>query len=197
MSFSTEPMTNDESTLIRQALAGSREAFGELVRSHHAAVRWQLARVIQDLATVDDLAQEVFLEAYERLDSFQGSGSLRGWLGGIARNKAKEFVRNDTRRKAREQGTMARQLAQWRLDQLESRPEEAEEFELLSRALKGCIAALAPRSRQLVEAHYFEASSLESLGRQQGRSGGSIRMMLFRIRKALAECVRSQLPEEG
>ncbi len=197
MSISTHQLeTKDEEALIRQAITGSRDAFALLVRSHQAAVRWQLSRSLRNPAAVDDVAQEVFLHAYQNLASYRGAGSLRSWLSGIARNKAKQFIRTDIRRKERETGALAVQLAKWRLDRLEANSGHGDEFEQTIQTLRECIKALAPKSRRVLEDHYFRSQTLESLGEQQGRSGGAVRMMLFRIRKALGECIREKLPGE-
>jgi RNA polymerase sigma-70 factor (ECF subfamily) len=121
--------TYDEAGVVRQAAAGSADAFALVVRRHHAAVRWCLARSIRDPSTVDDLAQEVFLAAHQRLAEYRGSGSLRSWLLGIARNMAKQHLRTECRRRARETGSLAVQLARWRLDRLENELVDREDQE--------------------------------------------------------------------
>ncbi|HAN99644.1 MAG TPA: hypothetical protein DCQ98_20440 [Planctomycetaceae bacterium] len=190
MSLSFDPSVTDDSTLIRLALAGSRAAFEGLVRAHHGAVRWQLLRTLRDAAAADDLAQEVFLHAFRHLDRFRGDESIRPWLIGIARNKAKEFVRAEVRRKGREQGPLAMLLARWRAERLEEGTDEAEEYERNLARLRDCIGALAPRSRQVIEEHYFRSRTLESLGQTWGCTGGALRMLLLRIRKTLGECLQ-------
>lgn len=183
----------DESELIRLCLAGQAEAFAVFVRRHQAAVRWALARYVREPATVDDLAQEVFLQAHQGLTEFRGSASPRAWLLGIARNLAKQHLRTESRRKAREQGPLAVKIAQWRLDRLERTPEDLAEQESLFSALWECLGNLAPGTRQAVEDHYFAGRTLESIARQQGRSAGAVRMMLLRVRQALAECIRQKV----
>ena len=98
----------EEAVLLRQAAGGSREAFALLVRLHQAAVRWCLVRYVRDPATADDLAQEVFLAAYQNLATCRSAGSLRGWLLGIARNVAIQHVRSESRRRLRERGRWQR-----------------------------------------------------------------------------------------
>lgn len=72
--------------LVKAAAAGSREAFDELVRRHHAAML-TLARVLtggrQD---ADDLAQEVFVRAWRSLRGFRGDSAFRTWLHRVAIN---------------------------------------------------------------------------------------------------------------
>ncbi len=184
---------SEEVVLLRQAASGSNEAFAQLVRMHQAAVRWYLLRGLRDPAAADDLAQEVFLVAYQNLATCRSEAGLRAWLLGIARNMAAQHIRGESRRRARERGPLAAQLAQWRLEQLENDPGEGIEHERKLAALRGCMQMLSSETRQAVEEHYFQKQSAEAIGRQRGRSAGSVRMMLLRVRKALAECIRKKL----
>lgn len=196
MSISSESLKADEETLIRLAAAGSKEAFAQLVRAHQAAVRWCLLRLLRDQSAVDDVAQEVFIDAYQKLSELRSGGSLRPWLIGICRNKAKEYIRALLRRKSREQGAIVQQMALWRMERLESTEAHGDDFEWTLAALRECIERLAPKSRDLVDEHYFQSITLEVLAKRQGSTGGAVRMLLFRVRKALGECLRKKLPEE-
>ncbi|MGO9113063.1 MAG: RNA polymerase sigma factor [Thermoguttaceae bacterium] len=183
----------EEAVLLQQAASGSPEAFARLVRVHQAAVRWYLVRSVRDPATADDLAQDVFLAAYRNLATCRSAESLRGWLLGIARNLAIQHVRTEARRRLRERGPLATQMAQWRIEQLKQDPEDSLEHERELGALRNCIEHLAPESRRVVEEHYFHRQTVESIAQRQGRGAGAVRMMLLRIRKTLNECIGKNL----
>jgi len=183
----------EEAELLRQAAGGSPQAFALLVRLHQAAVRWCVVRYVRDPATADDLAQEVFLAAYQNLAACRSAESLRGWLLGIARNMAVQHVRGEARRRLREKGPLATQLAQWRIEQLEQDPEAGLDHERNLATLRNCVEHLAPESRRVVEEHYFHRQTVESIAQRQGRGAGAVRMMLLRIRKALGECIQKNL----
>jgi len=188
---------SEEAGLVQQAATGSREAFALLVRLHQAAVRWCLVRYVRDPATADDLAQEVFLAAYQNLSACRSAGSLRGWLMGIARNMAMQHVRTESRRRARERGSLSTQLAQWRIEQWEQDPQDGLDHERQFETLRHCLEHLAPESRRVVEEHYFQRQTVESIAQRQGRGAGAVRMMLLRIRKTLGECLRQNLRQQG
>ena len=182
---------HEDLELARQA-AGSKEAFAQLVRRHQASVRAFLARYVPCPETADDLAQDVFLYAYQHLANFRGDGGLEAWLLGIARNKAKQHLRADVRRRERETGTLAVQLARWRLDRLE---QDEDDREQTFRVLQACIERLAPESRRLVEEHYFAQQTLESIAKRRNKSGGALRMTLLRVRQALSRCIQKHKAE--
>jgi RNA polymerase sigma-70 factor (ECF subfamily) len=70
--------------LCAQALTGDRAAFGELVRRHGSAVRGLLRRMGAAPTEADDIAQDAFLAAFERIADFRGEGTFAGWVKRIA-----------------------------------------------------------------------------------------------------------------
>ncbi|KQS56465.1 RNA polymerase subunit sigma-70 [Brevundimonas sp. Leaf363] len=70
--------------LAALAAAGGRREFGELVRRHGSAVRGLLRRMGAEPALADDVAQDAFLQAFEKCSEFRGDGPFAGWLKRIA-----------------------------------------------------------------------------------------------------------------
>lgn len=70
--------------LCARAVTGERAAFGELVRRHGSAVRGLLRRMGAAPAEADDLAQDAFVSAFERITDFRGEGTFAGWVKRIA-----------------------------------------------------------------------------------------------------------------
>ena len=70
--------------LCSHAATGERRAFGELVRRHGSAVRGVLRRMGAQGAEADDVAQDAFLAAFERIAEFRGEGTFAGWVKKIA-----------------------------------------------------------------------------------------------------------------
>lgn len=70
--------------LAALAAAGGRQAFGELVRRHGSAVRGLLRRMGAEPATADDVAQDAFIQAFERCAEFRGEGTFAAWVKRIA-----------------------------------------------------------------------------------------------------------------
>ena len=70
--------------LCGYAAAGERRAFGELVRRHSSGVRQLLRRMGAQPAESDDVAQDAFLAAFERIAEFRGDGTFAGWIKRIA-----------------------------------------------------------------------------------------------------------------
>lgn len=70
--------------LAASAAAGGRREFGELVRRHGSAVRGLLRRMGAQPALADDIAQDAFIQAFERCAEFRGEGTFAAWVKRIA-----------------------------------------------------------------------------------------------------------------
>jgi RNA polymerase sigma-70 factor (ECF subfamily) len=70
--------------LCSLAATGERRSFGELVRRHGSAVRGVLRRMGAQGAEADDVAQDAFLTAFERISEFRGEGTFAAWVKKIA-----------------------------------------------------------------------------------------------------------------
>jgi len=95
-----EPETNDAED-VRRTLTGDREAFGRLFDRHARSVRSVVAAVSCDFQAVEDMTQETFLRAHQRLATLKDPAAFRGWIHGIARLVAKEGWRQHTRHQER------------------------------------------------------------------------------------------------
>lgn len=84
--------------LVERVKSGNRGAFSELVKRHQRSVLRLSLRFVKDMDTAEDVTQEAFIKAYEKLNSFEGRASFKSWLFQIAvntaRNKLREWKRD-------------------------------------------------------------------------------------------------------
>jgi len=74
----------DNELVARAVSAQDTAAFGELVRRHQSHVRNFLRKLSGDYTLADDLAQDCFIHAWEKLQTYSGRGSFIGWLLKVA-----------------------------------------------------------------------------------------------------------------
>ena len=180
-------IVEDSPSLVRKALNGSSQAFGELVRLHQSNIRLFLARFTNDAAVVDDLAQEVFLTAFRKLSDFRNESKVSTWLFGIAKNKALHYLRSESRRKSKEKKSFDAALLSWQAQALE--PETENDQDTFLEWLDECVSQLGPAGKEVIEQYYFQGKSSDEVGKQLNKGSGAIRMMLVRIRRALLKCL--------
>jgi RNA polymerase sigma-70 factor (ECF subfamily) len=87
-------LATEDSALVAAVLRKDRKATAEFVaRYADDLYRYLRSRLAPSYDQVDDLVHEVFLAAWESLPGYQGTGSLRAWVMGIARHKVEDFYR--------------------------------------------------------------------------------------------------------
>jgi RNA polymerase sigma factor (sigma-70 family) len=164
--------------LAALAAAGDRAAFGELVRRHGSTVRGLLRRMGAEPSLADDLAQDAFLAAFERIVEFRGDGTFSAWVRRIA---ARLYVRR-WRKEMRLEG----------LD--EDRREEASggEASAASRIdLDEALKALGATERMCISLCYgaglSHAEAAEALNAPLGTVKSHVKRGLDKLRVRLAQ----------
>lgn len=83
--------------LVEEVKAGNRRSFSEIVKRHQKGLLRMCLRFVKDLDTAEDVVQESFIKAYEKLHSFEGRASFKSWLFQIAVNSARNRIRDSRR----------------------------------------------------------------------------------------------------
>lgn len=165
--------------LAARAAAGGSQAFGELVRRHGSAVRGVLRRMGADHASADDIAQDAFLVAYERVAEFRGEGTYAGWVKRIA---ARLYLKRKTR-EARQ--ALVREPA---LDEEPSGHGEA--FAVGRMDLDEALKALSPAEQLCVSLCYgaglSHSEAAEALDTPLGTVKSHVKRGLDKLRSRLA-----------
>jgi RNA polymerase sigma-70 factor, ECF subfamily len=99
MSRSRNPRRRGDAALLRAIDRGDQAALAELFRRHWPAIHRAAWLVTHDAQAAEDIAQEAFLAALQRLDSFDRGRPFRPWLHRIVVNRAVDFVRARTARR--------------------------------------------------------------------------------------------------
>lgn len=95
---STQPENSDEVLVVR-AQAGDREAFGELIRRRQKKILNLCYRLIGESRTAEELAADVFAEAYRSLRRFHRKAKFETWLYRIALNLNFHYLRSQQRKR--------------------------------------------------------------------------------------------------
>src|SRR4029078_10457403 len=83
--------------LVRRAQAGDTHAFGELVERNRRAVCRAAVAAVGSATEADDVAQEAFVTAFQKIEGFRGEASFRTWLLSITWGKAIDRRKSVTR----------------------------------------------------------------------------------------------------
>lgn len=80
--------------LVEKVKAGDKRSFSELVKRHQRSILRMSLRFVKDMDVAEDVTQEAFIKAYEKLHSFEGRASFKSWLFQIAVNTARNKLRD-------------------------------------------------------------------------------------------------------
>ena len=166
-----------DAALAAQAAAGDREAFGALVQRHQAAVRRLTRAVTGNVHDADDAAQDAFLSALDRLETYDPSRPFGPWLMRIATNASIDLVR----RRAVRRSDALDERAPARGPSPASDAEAAE----IRQRLGVALAALPERQRVAVTLFDVEGYSHAEIAAVLEIPEGTVRSDVFHARRAL------------
>jgi RNA polymerase sigma-70 factor (ECF subfamily) len=173
-----DPTTEDA---LRKARDGDADAYGVVVRATQARLRAFIAGYVPRADWVDEIAQQAFVSAYRSLADFAPGTDFPAWLRAIAYNHLRAELEKAGRRR-RIEAACAAELVR-RLEQ------DSPRDDALVDALRDCVGALPPTSREIVQRYYADAAPLAEIGKSLGRDASSLKVTLFKIRARLRDCV--------
>jgi len=168
------PATGDAAELILKTT----------IRENQGAIYGYLRSRLSQPADAEDLTQEVFLRWYLSRDRFDESHKVRPWLLGIARNVLLEHLKHLQNRKEVAWTELCLQLEQI----TDFKDDDDRYVEVLPR-LPACLEELGPSARQALTLRYQSNLGLAEIAEKLGRSEGAVKLLMFRARQALKECL--------
>jgi RNA polymerase sigma-70 factor (ECF subfamily) len=165
--------------VVRRAQAGDQEAFGDLYRAHAGRVYALCLRLEADAARAEELTQDVFVRAWERLGSYRGESAFGTWLFRLAVNVVLGDRRSAWRRSKR--------LLVTDDPGAYERPSDLSHGPNLD--LEQAIASLPPGARTVFVLHDVEGYTHDEIAGISGIAEGTSKAQLFRARRLLREAL--------
>jgi RNA polymerase sigma factor (sigma-70 family) len=173
-----------DNSLIKRILAGNHEACVELIRQYHAPIYRLLLHLSRDSHLAEDLAQETFLAAWAKIESFNAASSLNTWLHAIAYRK---FI--DSRRRHSRTVTTQGDASVEQVQAHTPNPYDSALASEESHRLYHALDCLKPADRDVVVLHFLQGLSYEELAAVLGQPTGTVkwrtRLALEKLRSAL------------
>jgi RNA polymerase sigma-70 factor (ECF subfamily) len=182
---------SEEELIQAFAFEETREAaFEEVVRRYYSQVRRWIYRWVQSPEIAEELTQETFLAAWEKLHTFRGEAKLSTWLYTIARRKAFAYLRKDP----------ARQWIPWPMMEEGEVWDPAAEadvpYERLFRELEAVQATLTPIQQKVYRAVWEEGRPYKDIASELGLRPNTIKAHVYHIRQRLWKFLRPWLGED-
>lgn len=182
----------DELQLIRDALAGDRAAFDELVRLKRERVVRTAFQVTGDLDDAMDVAQGVFVKLWQGLDRYDAGRRFDTWLYRVTVNAAIDFIRG------RGPKGMIQPLPDDPSDlaaDVRSGIEERLDLGALQQAFSRLAGSLAPKQRVAFVLREIEGLGTAEVARVMGVAESTVRNHLFQARRTLRAAILRDYPQ--
>jgi RNA polymerase sigma-70 factor, ECF subfamily len=187
----------DDTILIREAQAGNRTAFEELVRHYDQAVLRLALHLTGSEADAQDIYQEAFLKAYRSVGKFRFECSFYTWLYRIVTNLCLDHLRRKQVRKedapvvTDSEGEEYSVIDQVADDRAHSNPEHDLIRRELGKRINAALAKLSGRERVVFELKHYQGLKLRTIGEMLNTTEETAKNTLFRatqkLRASLAE----------
>ena len=167
--------------LVLEARTGSQFAFERLYERYVGRVTAIARQWLKNDAAAQELVQEVFLQAYLKLDQRETPEAFGGWIAMIARRMALNSLGRQKQAVATEPEILEATCAQI------SSPDEGVLADEAKEQLRAGLSRLGKLDRKTLEAFYFEGQSLVEMAEAFDAPVGTIKRRLHVARKRLAQ----------
>jgi len=173
-----EAVSEEDQQDIADSLAGNGEGYARLVRRYQDKVAAQMWRFTRDAVILDQLVQDVFVEAYLSLKGFRGRAPFLHWLRRVATRVGFRYWKSRARKEEREEALKETIL------NLNAAPETLTPVEAAD-TLYRLLGKLPPADRLVLTLFYFEQCDLNEISARAGWNRALVKVRLHRARKKL------------
>ncbi len=179
------PRDND---IIRRVMGGDLDAFEILVKRYKHMV-FGIVKKHVPISDIDETSQDVFIRAYQSLNTFKGHGGFKSWLSAIAVRTCYDFWRKHYRSREWPVSTLSASSRKWMnavlseksMQAFRSRQAHREAIEVL----RWMLDRLSAEDRMVIELVFLEGLSIKETARLLGWSVSKVKIRSYRSRKKM------------
>ena len=178
-------MKNSDSQLIQSILDGDEAAFAELVEKYQKQVHALVWRKIGDFHIAEEITQDTFLKAYQKLGTLKKPQRFASWLYVIATNRCSTWLRKKHLRRQLLEGMDVAQPEKVTYSEHVVVENEQITIETQRDVVKKLLAKLGESERTVMTLHYFGEMSCAEIGAFLGVSANTVKSRLHRAQQRL------------
>ncbi len=172
--------------LVEATLAGDDDAFAELARRHKSRIFGVAARFARDAAELEDICQDVFVQAYFKLRQYRRDSPFEHWVLRITTHKCYDYLRKRRRNEAAL--SVDAMLESGHEPSAPGPPAPHPDLERLHAAL----AELSPKERLVITLLELEERSVREITGLTGWSTANVKVRAFRARAVLRKLMENK-----
>ena len=163
----------------------------ELMTKHQRAVYGFIFAMVGNAADADDVLQNTYFVMWKKRADFHGQGNFLTWACSFA--KLQVFTHRK-KHKRHKQTALEEEVLEAIASEVERQFDDRDERLV---ALRGCLASLPERQRELLKLRYFQSKTSAAIADIRDTSENVIHVTMHRIRKALLRCIRTKMSAAG
>ena len=173
--------------LIRKVLSGDDEAFNTLVQKYQSSVHALVWRKIGDFHYAEEITQDTFLQAYQKLSTLRDPNQFAGWLYVIANRLCIAWIRQQRPTMQSLSDTSVKVIDDLAYERYVLKQRELEAAEHRYEIIQRLLAELPESERTVMTLYYLGEMTIKKIGKSLGVSANTITSRLHRARKRLQE----------
>ena len=192
-------MNPTDQELVVRIRGGSAEAFGFLVRRYERPIHGLVRRMVRDPVLAEDIAQEIFLKAYNNLERYDPHRPFKSWLFKIAHNATIDHLRRKRlptvplEAQGREGDESWEVLPAPAADQ----PHQVLERRNILSGLDRALSRMPDQYREILLLRFQQGLAYHEIADVTGQKMGTVKIQLHRARKRLSDELRELGIEPG
>jgi RNA polymerase sigma-70 factor (ECF subfamily) len=182
-------MEPTDADCIAAVLKGDSASFEPLVKKYSPRVFATARRYARRESEVEDIVQEVWAKAFQKLRTFRGEAPFEHWLMRLAVRTCYDFLRNHQRSRETTFSELAEPETDW-LDRFMADPDDASERAAAAKALvQRILSQLSPAARLVITLLEIEEKSVKEISKLTGWSVPLVKVRAFRARAEMRKCL--------
>lgn len=178
-------MKHNDVDLIERTLEGDQQAFALLVEKYQDQIHTLAWQKVGDFHIAQEITQDVFIAAYQKLATLKHPNRFSGWLYVIANRKCITWYRKKKPQPQSLEETDPMELEEAYYLDYESRQREEAANEKRRALVQELLSKLRESDRTVITLHYLAGLTCEEIGRFLGVSTNTVKIRLHRARKKL------------
>ena len=178
-------MQQNDTELIHQVLRGNQDAFGPLIKKYQKGVHALVWRKIGDFHIAQEITQDAFLKAYQKLGTLKNHNQFPGWLYVIAANLCADWFRKTSLPEQSLEITDPNEVTQVSYSRYMAEQQATDADEARREVVKKLLQKLPESERTVMTLYYLGEMTIKTISEFIGVSPNTVKSRLSRARNRL------------
>lgn len=161
----------------------------EIIQTHQNNIKKVIKLITKE--ENEDLEQEVYIKVWQKSDKYNEQGKLTGWLGTVAKNFSKDYLKSSA--KKLQDNTISDEIQEYNTMNDKDNPESVFIQKQRQKRIVKAINSLKPKLKEVVMMYEIDGLSYEYIAKELNCPIGTVKSRLFNAKKELAILLEDML----